>query len=48
MQKKETEDTFISALKNGLLQLKNRRDWKSAEEVDSHIDKLLSLIIERR
>ena len=45
--RKETEDTFISELIDGLQQLKYRRDWKNVEEVDRHIDKMLSLI-ERR
>lgn len=34
----------ISILRSSLLQLKSRRDWKDVEEVDSYIDKILSLM----
>ena len=34
----------ISVLRTSLLRLKNRRDWKDVGEVDSYIDKMLSLM----
>jgi len=34
---------LIKEIKDLLLQLKTRRDWKSIEEVDAHIDDIILL-----